>query len=105
MNNIPKAITVSIEEKSRVSKTIEDFFVETKEFVEQVHGLNNPSYFEVKSGNVNSDSLQMKYGTPLHLTNDRVTYLLYKDKVLASVLETRTEFNHVRYTFFRDVNQ
>jgi hypothetical protein len=93
MNPIPKSITVNTGEQHSLTKTIDDFFVETKEFAQQTYGLLE-SGFQIRSGELAYHSHQ--------ITNDRVTYLAYMDVVLASVFETRTEFNYVKYTFFRN---
>jgi len=93
MNSIPNQIIVNIGNQHSVQKTIDDFFLETKEFIEEnydVLGLD----FEIKSGEIAYQRL---------ISNDRVTYLSYRDMILAGVLETRTEFNYVQYTFFRNI--
>ena len=94
MNPIPNPVTVNTGEQERVSKTIDDFFVETRDFVRQAYGVQE-SEFHIKSG-------ELAYNPP-QITADRVTYLSYKDMVIACVFETRTEFNYVRYTFFRNL--
>lgn len=94
MNPIPNPITVNTGEQERVSKTIEDFFIGIKEFIEKHYEVQE-FWWQIRSGELASN--------PTQLTNDRTTYLSYKDRVLACVLETRTEFNHVRYTFFRNI--
>lgn len=94
MNPIPKPITVNTGEQGRVTKTIDDFFIETKDFVQQNYEVQELD-FRIRSGG-------LSYETP-QITNDRITYLAYKDMILASVFETRTEFNYVRYTFFRNL--
>ena len=94
MNPIPDPITVNTGEQERVSKTIDNFFIETREFIEKQYTLQKVGW-GIKSGGV-------AY-RPEQVTNDRITYLSYKDAVLAVVLETRTEFNHVQYTFFRNL--
>ncbi|MBU0460829.1 MAG: hypothetical protein KJ771_08555 [Nanoarchaeota archaeon] len=94
MNPIPNPITVNTGEQERVSKTIDLFFVETKEFIEENYEVDEP-YFQIKSGELAYNSTQ--------ITDDRITYLSYKDMILASVFETRTEFNYIRYIFFRNL--
>ena len=94
MNPIPNPIVVNTGGQGTVTNTIDDFFVETINYVKEqyeVEGL----YFEIKSRRLEQQSLQV--------TNDRITYLCYQDIILASVFETRTEFNYVRYTFFRNL--
>jgi len=36
-------------------------------------------------------------------TDDRITYLKYKDQIAVVVLATRTEFNYIQYTFFSNL--
>lgn len=90
----PHSITVNTGEQGTVSKTIDDFFIETRDFIRQKYKVQE-SEFYIKSGELAYNSFQ--------ITNDRITYLSYKDMILASVFETRTEFNYVRYTFFRNL--
>ena len=94
MNPTPNPIRVNTGEQQRVSKTIDDFFVETREFIEKTYEVQE-SEFGIRSG-------EIAYN-PLQVTDDRITYLFYKDMILASVFETRTEFNYVQYTFFRNL--
>ncbi len=94
MNPIPNPITVNTGEQETVSKTIDDFFIETRDFVRKTYKVQE-SEFQIKSGELAYNSF--------HITDDRITYLSYRDMVLASVFETRTESNYVRYTFFRNV--
>lgn len=91
MKPIPHATTVSIGEQEIVQKTIDSFFLETKEFIGKRYEVQE-SLFRIESGGIAYRQSQ--------ITNDRITYFCYKDSVLASVLETRTEFNNIRFTFF-----
>ena len=95
MNPIPNPIIVNTGEQERVAKTIDDFFVETKEFIEKHYEVQE-SEFQIKSGEIAYNSTQ--------ITDDRITYLSYRDMILANVFETRTEFNYVHYTFFRNLD-
>ncbi|MBI2669405.1 hypothetical protein HYX14_06200 [Candidatus Woesearchaeota archaeon] len=94
MNPVPNPIIVNTGEQHRVSKTIDDFFLETRDFIQERYNVQEPE-FEIKSGELAYHSTQ--------ITDDRITYLSYRDMILASVFETRTEFNYVRYTFFRNL--
>ena len=38
-------------------------------------------------------------------SDNRLTYLLYNDKLVAGVVERRTEFNNLEYVFFRDLSR
>jgi hypothetical protein len=94
MNPVPNPITVNTGEQGGVSKTIDDFFIETRDFIRQTYEVQELK-FNIRSG-------ELAYTSP-QITDDRVTYLSYGNMILASVFETRTEFNHIRYTFFRNL--
>lgn len=97
MNKIPETATVNTGDGGRVHRTIDDFFSDTIESLEKDEGADR-RFFEVKSGNIT------KGGNMMHVTDDRLTYLSYKGYIIACVTETRTEFNYVRYTFFRNTD-
>jgi len=94
MQPIPRSITVVTGDQHRVQQTIDDFFVETKEFVEASYDVDS-RHFQIKSGEIAYQ--------PDTVTNNRITYLSYKETILACVLETRTERNNVHYDFFRNL--
>jgi len=96
--NVPKCTSslVDGDERVKVRETIDGFFNNTKAYIESIHDKSRPHEFEIKSGeirdNVSGDS------------DDRLTYMLYDRYVVAGVLETRTLFNNVMYTFFRNLS-
>lgn len=94
MNPVPKSITVNTGDQHTVTKTIDDFFMETRRHIEEFF-KGHPIHFQIKSGNVSYQ--------PNVVTDDRVTYLMYRQRVVASVVETRTDFNYVHYDFFRNL--
>jgi len=93
MKPVPKPITVDVGDQHIIARTMDDFFIETKEFVEKTYGAIDPG-FKIKSGEVLYSG---------QISNDRITYLSYNDFVLAGAFATRTEFNHVRCVFFRSL--
>ncbi len=95
MNPIPNPIRVNTGEQEGVAKTIDDFLVETEKFIKKHYEVQE-SKFQIRSGEIAYNSGQ--------ITNDRITYLSYRDMILASVFETRTELNYVHYTFFRNLD-
>ena len=101
MGQIPKLVTVNTGEQGKVSQTIDDFFKEIVEYVKANYEIRpGPELFSVRSR-----KLVYEYSssiTPV-VTDDRVTYLLYKQKIIAIVMETRTEFNYVHYDFFSNL--
>ncbi|MFH1311190.1 MAG: hypothetical protein ABIH65_02185 [Nanoarchaeota archaeon] len=98
MGRIPKSVTVNTGEQGKIVQTIDDFFKETVEYVKANYEVKpGPECFSIKSEEISYDS-----ATPV-ITNDRVTYLLYRTKIIAVVMETRTEFNYIHYDFFRNL--
>ena len=95
MRKIPKSITVITGGQHEVAKTIDDFFLSTRDFLIKKDGAN-PRYFEIR--------LEGTYQKPNTYTDNNVHMLMYKEKVIAAVIETRTSFNNVHYDFFRNIN-
>lgn len=96
MEPVPSRITVTTGNQETVQSTIDRFFSETRRELERILALReSPDPFQLRSG-------ELAY-RPDQLSNDRVTTLVYKDQVIATVIETRTEGNHVAYTFFQDL--
>ncbi len=96
MKQIPYQITVNTGEQERISSTIDDFFLETRDFILKSYEVRE-SELQIKSG-------ELAYAPSGPITDDRIKYLSCRDMVLAAVFETRTEFNHIRYTFFRNLD-
>lgn len=102
LNPLPKRIRCPLDADYSVKaqETIDAFFVETKDYLEDKFG-KSPN-FEIISqelGEFNIEPQQIKQ------SDNRLTYLLYKDRCVAGVFERRTEFNNLEYIFFRDLNQ
>lgn len=95
MKRIPKLITVITGDQHKVSRTIDDFFIETKNHLVDNLGANL-MYLEIR--------LEGTYLKPTAYTDNNVHMLLYKERVIAAVIETRTSFNNVHYDFFRNIN-
>ena len=97
MKPIPDAVTVNTGDQHLVRQTIDDFFMDTAEHLKTNYGLRpGPNPFIIESGALAYNGL-----TP---GDDRVTYLSFCQKIVATVMETRTDFNHVQYTFFRNLD-
>ncbi len=90
---VPKPITVDTEEQSKVARTIDDFFQETIGIIRASH-KGGPFHVQIESGEITLPGI---------VTDNRVMYLLYQERVVACVLETRTELNHIHYDFFRNL--
>ena len=93
MIKIPHLIVVNTGEQGTVQGTIDDFFVSAKHYCEEHHVMLDPGWV-IRSAELNYDYLETV------VSDDRVTYLSYQDKIVAGVLETRTGLNHVCYNFF-----
>ena len=97
MKPIPESVIVNTGEQHLVQPTIDRFFQETAEHIKANYRLEpRPDMFLINSG-------EIAYRLDI-ITNDRVTYLSFYGRVIASVMEIRTEWNHVQYTFFRNIS-
>ena len=97
MKSIPQQITVDRGQQNTIQKTIDDFFSETRDFVKDYKKTIHPSEVEIKSRELSVDK-----NSPI-TEDSRVTYLTYKDSVIAAVFETKTELDKIRYTFLRNL--
>jgi len=96
---VPESVRVFLDapELSKIQRAIDDFFDNTKKYIESIHDSSRPHEFEIKSGQIMYSGLSYPSGWLTYMRYD-FTY------VVAGVVETRTEFNNVRYTFFRDLS-
>lgn len=103
MEPIPQSVTVNTGEQHLIQPTIDCFFQDTAEYIYTNYGLKRgPDPFQIKSGEIAYYLFFDVERAPI--SNDRVTYLSFYGRVIASVMEIRTEFNHVQYTFFRNLD-
>jgi len=86
MDKIPLSMGGITGETSQCHDKIEEFFIDTRKAINDLD-----LYFEIRVKN-HKDS-----------EDERTHMLLYKEQVIATVIETRTEFNNVRYDFFRNL--
>jgi len=97
MKPVPHSVTVNTGDQHTLTEIIDGFFLETKTEVENSYVIpEEPIPFEIRSA-------ELHYTTNTE-SNDRITYLIFKEEVLALVLETRTESNYVHYTFSRNLD-
>lgn len=95
MNKIPDSFTLTTGELEKAAKTIDDFFIGTKQLLEKKYDISEPFEIEIRSANFSyMDN---------HITDDCITYMTYMGSVVACVFETRTMFNNVRYDFLRNL--
>lgn len=97
MKPIPESVTVITGDQHLVQPTIDDFLMDTAEHLKTNYGLKpGPDPFRIESGAIAYNGLT--------ITDDRVTYLSFFGRAVATVMETRTDLNNVQYTFFRNVD-
>jgi hypothetical protein len=103
LNPVPKRIRCPIEQGGKIEEIIDKFFIETKEHIENKYG-KSPA-FEIKSFWLANQCYFSTNKDDNAMTDERVKYVLYQDRIVAGVIERRTEFNHADYTFFRDLSK
>lgn len=97
MKLLPKSVTVITGDEHLIQPTIDDFLMDTAEYIKKNYGLKpGPDPFKIESGEIAYPGLT--------LGDDRVTYLSFFERVIATVMEVRTDFNYVQYTFFRNLD-
>ena len=96
MKEIPKSFVAGPGEEGKlISGIVDDFFKETVDFIADHYNADKRD-FCVDSGRVT-------YCGSV-ISDNKITHLTYAgNRVVAGVLETRTEFNNVQYTFFRSL--
>ena len=91
---VPKSVLVNTGEQEKAYRQINNFFDFIKKEIEgKIHIPQRPSRFEIRVNN-----LYMQ--TPL---DDTIHMLLYKQRVVACVTETRTEMNYIQFDFFKNL--
>ena len=91
---IPHSITVTTGDQHIAYARIEGFFIGTRaDILEQ--GYPDGPHFESSVRGLSHENGQ--------LTDDKVHLFLYRGAVAATVLETRTELNNVRFDFFKNL--
>ena len=95
---VPKTIFRQVNPTLDVKELMNNFFVNTKEYVQSKLKGSENHYFEIKSAS-------FAYTSDKFLSDNRITYIEFKEKyVIAGMLETRTAFNNLQFTFFRDLS-
>lgn len=90
-----KSLIVNTGDQPEVQQVIDNFFQGCKKELE-ARGYDSRR-FNIRSGEIAYDQI--------NISDDRVTQLLYEDRVVGIVLETRTLGNRVRYDFFRNESE
>ena len=92
---VPKCIFRQVSSVVDVYELMNKFFINTKGYLEERVGEN--PLFEIKDAFLNE-----RVGT---VTGDKITYVKYQEKyIVAGMLETKTAFNDLQFTFFRDLS-
>ena len=97
---VPKAIYRQVSGAGEVTNLMDDFFVNTKKYVESKLKLKNvgEAYFKIKSASFSYGSRQVN-------SDNIVTYVEFRERyIIAGMFETRTAFNDLQFTFFRDLS-
>ncbi|MFZ5955615.1 MAG: hypothetical protein ACOYT4_04265 [Nanoarchaeota archaeon] len=92
---IPKRIIVNTGEQQTIQETIDDFFINTKKYLQSKYQNLRDNNFEIKYGSIAYNCQQ--------ITNDGIINLLYMSHQIASIVMTRTELNYVEYNFYRNL--
>lgn len=95
---IPKPVDVFLDSKeiSKMEKIINEFFNNTKAYIESIHDSSIPHEFRIRTASFDYSGIK---------NDDGVTYLSYDDNyIVAGVVKTRNTYNNLRYTFFRSLD-
>ncbi len=94
---IPDSITVNTGEDAGIHKNIERFFLEAISEIEKKVGVKESPLELFKIDHLNLCKL-----TPLtpQASDDYAHVLSYKERVVAVVLETRTQGNYIHFDYF-----
>ena len=95
---VPKAIFRQVNPTQDVQELMDKFFINTKEYVQNKLEKNVNHLFEIKSA-------KLTYGPNKVNLDNRITYLEFNEKyIISGMFETRTPFNDLQFTFFRDLS-
>jgi hypothetical protein len=94
--SVPKEIICDLKDSYKTGRTIDEFFLNTEEYVLNLDRRCVPLDFEVKYREISYLKASIK---------DELIYLCFrKMHIIAGVLCTRIEQDKCGYTFFRDLN-
>ena len=108
MIKIPRSREVQVEDQLKLVTEIDTFFKEVYDDV--VRRFNIPKEYQIESSVSHFEIRRQTLTSRLYDgsknsvgSDDNLKTLVYKDRVIAGVLATRTEFNHVSYAFFTNL--
>jgi hypothetical protein len=96
--NVPKEMVYISEEQYLAGDIIDEFFLNTEEYVLNICRNYRPSDFEIQTGEISY---------PKRNAKDRLVSLVLKDEkrtILAGVLCSRTKSGNFDYKYFRDLS-
>ena len=94
MSGIPKSIRVTTGGQQSAYDVMDEFFISIHEQLKEKYG--DSPYFEIKRNH-----LAIPYNR--QITDETLHMLLYEQRVVAAVIETRTDFNNVQFDFFKNL--
>jgi hypothetical protein len=95
---IPDSVTVNTGEQTLIYRTIDDFF---DKIINQLEPkpLKRPTEFEIRHDNLQKFTIT-EVSSSYNPSDDFCHMLLYREKVVAIVLETRNNMNYIQFDFF-----
>ena len=90
----PQSIHCTVGDTAQAYEQIDKFFLSISNKIEP-KPLKRPTYFEQRIYNL------CKFQD--NPSDDKLHALVYKDKIIAAVTETRTEFNDINFDFFQNL--
>lgn len=101
---VPKTVFTEVRPAPEIQKLMDDFFLNAKDYIQTKLMECDDGLFEVKSANLVYDS-DSAHGLKKVNSDNRITYVEFKEKyIIAGMFETRTAFNDLEFTFFRDLS-
>ena len=99
---VPERIKTLDHGNEETSRIKEAFFGEIIDYLREKYrdGITHPSEIEMRSGEL---AYRGKNQLMSQVTNDRVTLLIYRESVIAAVIETRDDYNATRFVFHRNL--
>ena len=92
MIKVPKQTCFNTGEEGEARKTIDNFFEETKNYITKSY----PKKFH---------NFKIEYSESKEPPELSIEYLLWSDRLVAGVIETRTDLNNVLYTYFLSLDE
>jgi len=98
LEKVPEGRIYNLDNKYLAEQIVDEFFLNTEEYILSICDYYNPSDFETKFGEISY---------PKQTAKDKLTSLILKDekeKIVAGVLCSQIGLRDWIYTFFRDLS-